>query len=339
MEAKVAVCVLNYNGEELLKKFIPTLLEHTPPSIGKVYIIDNCSNDNSVQLVQSTWPEIGLVVLGQNFGFTGGYNGGLKSIVAEYFVLINSDVEVTARWLEPMLTLFESTPKIGACQPKVKSYREKGKFEYAGASGGYIDFLGYPFCRGRIFDQIESDQGQYNNAIEVFWATGACMMIRSSLYFESGGLDESFFAHMEEIDLCWRLQRMGYQIYVQPNSVVYHVGGQTLSKDNPRKTYFNFRNSAYMLYKNTTDWSIYWKLPLKMLLDFVAGVKFWKDNSFAHFKAVLLAYNSFFRDYSRIRKTRSALKIKMPLKSQQIYSKSIIWHYFVLGRRYFSDLK
>lgn len=336
MTKKIAVCILNYNGAQLLKQFLPSVIEFS--SEAEVYVIDNQSTDDSCAVLAQDFPNVKIIVNEDNYGFTGGYNHGLTTVNEELLVLLNSDVEVTEGWLVPLAKAFDD-PTIAACQPKILAQRAKNSFEYAGASGGYIDWLGYPFCRGRIFETIELDQGQYDEPLQIFWASGACMVVRSEVFEKVGGFDVSFFAHMEEIDLCWRMQNSGYKIMCIPQSTVYHVGGETLSKENPRKTYFNFRNSATMLYKNTYDSSIYWKFSLKMLLDLVAAFKFWKDNTFDHFMAVIKAYAHFFRDLGSKRIKKYEFGVVKTKNLSTIYSKLIVFQYYLLKRRKYAQLK
>ncbi len=336
MTKKIAVCILNYNGAALLKQFLPSVIEFSREA--EVYVIDNQSTDNSLTVLSEDFPDVKVIVNEDNYGFTGGYNHGLTTVNEELLVLLNSDVEVTSGWLGPLAEAFDD-PSVAACQPKILAQRAKDYFEYAGASGGFIDWLGYPFCRGRIFETIELDEGQYDEPTQIFWASGACMMVRSEVFRKVGGFDISFFAHMEEIDLCWRMQNSGYQIMCIPQSTVYHVGGETLAKENPKKTYLNFRNSATMLYKNTYDSSLYWKFSLKMWLDLMAAFKFWKDNSFDHFTAVIKAYSHFFRDLSskRIKKYEFGVAQKRNLLT--IYPKLIVFQYYLLRRRKYANLK
>lgn len=336
MSKKIAVCILNYNGAQLLKKFLPSVIEFSQNA--EIYVIDNQSSDDSCAMLSRDFPEIKLIENEDNYGFTGGYNHGLSNINEELLVLLNSDVEVTSGWLEPLVAAFEDSD-VAACQPKILAQREKNQFEYAGAAGGFIDWLGYPFCRGRIFETTEVDQGQYDQPLQIFWASGACMVVRSDVFKRVGGFDLSFFAHMEEIDLCWRMQNIGYKIMCIPKSVVYHVGGETLSKENPRKTYLNFRNSATMLYKNTYNGSLYWKFPLKLSLDMVAAFKFWKDNTFDHFLAVIKAYLHFFRDLrsKRIKKYEFGLVETRNLST--ISPRLIVVQYYLLKRTQFNQLK
>tara|TARA_B110000444_G_scaffold231517_1_gene239538 strand:+ start:365 stop:1381 length:1017 start_codon:yes stop_codon:yes gene_type:complete len=290
---KTAVVVLNWNGKAWLEKYLPTLVNHSQEAT--VFVADNASTDDSVAFVKDNFPTVKIIVNTSNGGYAKGYNDALKQINAEYFVLINSDIAVTDGWLSPIIILMDSDKKIAACQPKILDYKKRNTFEYAGASGGFIDNLGYPFCRGRIFDDIEQDNGQYNDAIEVFWATGACLFVRASHFNEIGGLDEDFFAHQEEIDLCWRLKNKGYKIMVQPKSVVYHFGGGTLNTDSPLKTYLNFRNNLFMLFKNLPTSSLFTTLPTRLVLDGVAALTFLsKEKGLQHVLAIAKSHFSFY---------------------------------------------
>lgn len=285
---KVAVVILNYNGRDFLEKFLPNVVSYSRGA--NIWVIDNASTDSSMDFLNASYPDVLVVQLSSNLGYAGGYQEGLRSIRAEYYVLLNSDVEVTKGWLEPMLQLLENDPSIAACQPKILSHHLRSSFEYAGAAGGFIDVLGYPFCRGRVFDTIEMDNGQYNDAREIFWATGACLFVRSSAYHQAGGLDQRFFAHMEEIDLCWRLKMEGFKVYYQGLSVVYHVGGGTLDSGNPFKTYLNFRNSILMLIKNDSWNSLYWKVPLRFLIDFLILLRLMLGGNFRGAMAISKAH-------------------------------------------------
>ena len=290
---KTAVVVLNWNGKEWLEKFLPNLVNHS--QVATVFVADNASTDDSVDYVKINFPTVKIIVNASNGGYAKGYNDVLKQIDAEYFVLINSDIEVTAGWLSPIISLMDSDKQIASCQPKILNYNSKTKFEYAGASGGFIDNLGYPFCRGRIFDDLEQDKGQYNDAVEVFWATGACLFVRSTHFWELGGLDEDFFAHQEEIDLCWRLKNKGYKIMVQPKSVVYHVGGGTLNASSPFKTHLNFRNNLFMLFKNLPISYLFTTIPMRLVLDGVAALTFLnKEKGLEHVLAIAKAHFSFY---------------------------------------------
>lgn len=269
----VAVVILNWNGKKYLQQFLPFLLKSTYPGL-KIYVADNGSTDESIDFLKLYYPNIAIIDNQKNYGFADGYNHALKVVTEEYIVLLNSDIEITPKWIEPAVDLFESDPTIGAIQPKILDYKNKQSFEYAGAAGGWIDRLGYPFSKGRIFDILEKDNGQYDQTEEIFWASGAAMFVRKSAFIKAGGFDAFFFAHQEEIDLCWRMQNAGYKIMSCPDSVVYHIGGGTLSKDNPKKIYLNFRNNLIMLWKNLNSSQLVWIIPFRFALDAVSA---WKN--------------------------------------------------------------
>ena len=317
---KVAVVILNFNGQKFLETFLPSVINNTNEY--EIIVVDNASTDNSLSFLGNYYPTIKIIRLTKNQGFAGGYNSALKKIEAEYYVLLNSDVEVTANWVNPIIDLMDIDKKIAACQPKIKSYHQKTHFEYAGAAGGYIDWLGYPFCRGRVFDYYEEDKGQYDDTTEVFWATGACMFVRASVFHQLGGFDDNFFAHMEEIDLCWRMKNAGYRIMYTSASTVYHVGGGTLHKSNPRKTFLNYRNGLAMLYKNLPLNKLLLTILLRLILDGISGIKLLFDGSFADFLAVIKAHFAF---YAMIPK----LERNLPKTVDKIHQKSIVWEYFV----------
>ncbi|MBK5279827.1 MAG: glycosyltransferase family 2 protein, partial [Bacteroidia bacterium] len=269
---QTAVVILNYNGEELLRKFLPSVLKFSENA--RIIVADNNSSDKSVEVLTKEFPQVEVIRISSNLGFCGGYNYALSKIEAKYFVLLNSDVEVTENWIEPVVTLFENKPTVGAAQPKILSYSNRQLFEYAGAGGGFIDTLGYPFCRGRIFNSLEIDKHQYDDTLQIFWATGACLFVRAELFRKMEGFDEDFFAHMEEIDFCWKLNRAGYSVLYQGASTVYHLGGGTLSVSNPRKTYLNFRNGLSLIVKHLSTGHLLWKLPIRIFLDWVAIIKY-----------------------------------------------------------------
>jgi GT2 family glycosyltransferase len=335
---KVAVVILNWNGVDHLKRFLPSVEKHTQISDVKIIIADNNSSDNSVEFIATNYPDIVIIQLDQNYGFAGGYNRSLKQVEAEYYVLLNSDIEVTANWLQPLIDLMDSNDKIGACQPKIHAYNNKAKFEYAGAAGGYIDKFGYPFCRGRILSEIEHDTGQYDTSCRIFWATGACLMVRANLFHELKGLDPNFFAHMEEIDLCWRIQNLGYKIYCEPKALVYHVGGGTLPNNNPRKLYLNYRNSLFMLFKNLPAQKLIPTLFLRLLLDGASGSIYLLSRRFSFLKAVLAAHLSFYLKLPGLLKQR---KINNPPRSfpATVYSKSILKQFFIAKNRTYSSIE
>lgn len=336
MDSKVAVVILNWNGKKLLERFLPSLVEHTKNAA--IYIADNGSTDDSVSFIENNYPHIQTIVFSENKGFCKGYNAALNQIDADIFILLNSDVEVTPGWINPLIHLLDTNSSVGACQPKIKDLNKKNHFEYAGAAGGFIDHLGYPFCRGRIFDTIEEDKGQYNSDIEVFWASGACLAIRSSIFKEEGGFDESFFAHMEEIDLCWRISNKGHKIYCCANSEVYHLGGGSLNKINPRKTYLNFRNNFMMLLKNLDSASYIKVIPLRLMLDGVAGVKFLIEGNFSHCWAIIRAHFYCYVNLKTIRKKRKKDVPKLTNK-KGVYRGSIVKAYYLNNIRSYLDVE
>lgn len=327
---KVSVVILNYNGEKLLPQFLPSVIRHSKDA--HIVVADNASTDQSLNILAEQFPTIEVIRLDKNYGFCGGYNRALNQVKATYYVLLNSDVEVTPDWLSPLVSLLDSQPSIAAVQPKILSYNQKGHFEYAGAGGGFIDSFGYPFCRGRLFNFTEADHGQYNDTREIFWATGACMMIRSEVYHTLGGLDVDFFAHMEEIDLCWRIQRADLSVFYCGASHVYHVGAGTLSRSNPRKTYFNFRNGLSLLFKNWSTPSLLLKFPIRLLLDDVAAFKFLLSGNPADATAVLKAHVHFFRNLKINVQKRRIFK-KYRFSTRNIFKGLVLWDYFILGKK------
>ncbi|MBN8703083.1 MAG: glycosyltransferase family 2 protein [Bacteroidetes bacterium] len=336
---KVAIVILNWNGKALLEKFLPSVITNNC-SYATIYVADNASTDDSISFLKTNFPQIEIISNAVNGGFAKGYNDALRKIDADYYVLLNSDVEVTANWIESVIALMESDNQIAACQPKIKSYNNKDYFEYAGAAGGFIDKYGYPFCRGRIFNSFEKDEGQYNDVKEIMWATGACLFIRADIYKKVGGLDEDFFAHMEEIDLCWRIKNLGWKIMYCPYSTVYHLGGGTLSKINHHKTYLNFRNNLYLLCKNHSSEYFRIKLFLRFILDGIAAIKFLGSLEFDHFWAVFRAHMSFYANFSSVLRKRNELKKQIKTYSTSaIYRESLIKAYFFRGVRKFSELK
>lgn len=333
---KCAIVILNYNGRKFLEQFLPNVLENTNRELAEVIVADNASTDDSVAFMQSHYPNIRLIENESNGGFATGYNLALRQIEAEYFVLLNSDIEVTPHWIEPVLEMMDADETIAACQPKILSYYDKTKFEYAGSCGGFIDKYGYPFCRGRIFQNLETDEGQYDTPMEVFWATGACMFVRAGLFLKCGGLDDSFFAHMEEIDFCWRMKNMGYRIFCCPQSKVYHIGGGTLPKNSPRKTYLNFRNNLSLLVKNLPDNKLRSVIVYRIFLDWIAAFKFLCEGCFGDFKAVFQAHFDFYKRLGDLREKRSQLQQN---QVGCMYQRNIVFDGMLFGKKKFSDLK
>ena len=331
----IAVVILNWNGKKWLEKFLPTVIEKS--SMANIYIADNASTDDSISLIENNFPTVKIIQNQLNEGYAKGYNDALKDLKEKYFVLLNSDIEVTNNWIEPIINLMEENPNISACQPKILDYNNKDSFEYAGASGGYIDNLGYPFTRGRIFDSIESDNNQYDDVKEIFWASGACFFVRADHFNEVNGFDNDFFAHQEEIDLCWRLKIKGYQIMVHPCSVVYHVGGGTLDDSSPFKTYLNFRNNLFMLTKNLNFFSLLITLYFRLPLDGIAAVTLLKKkNGFLHLLAVLRAHLVFYVSIPRLLFKRQINTAKTNLVGKMGFS--ILVKYYLEGKTKFSEL-
>lgn len=328
----IAVVILNYNGETLLAQFLSSVVKHSGNA--EIYVADNGSSDQSLNLVRNRFPGVRIVELGANLGFCGGYNQSLRQISADYYVLLNSDVEVTPAWLEPLKALLDARPEIAAVQPKILSFHEKHLFEYAGAGGGFIDSLGYPFCRGRIFDHLESDSGQYDDERPVFWTSGACMMIRSQKFHEHNGFDEDLFAHMEEIDLCWKLNRSGNVVYYCGKSHVYHLGAGTLGYHHPRKTYLNFRNGLSLIFKHLGSVELMWKLPLRMFLDWTAAMVFLLKGQAGNSASVLRAHADFVKQWGHLRRKRKKIQSDFPdYPRTNIHSGLIIFDYYLRKRK------
>lgn len=326
---KASVVILNWNGRKLLDKFLHTVIEHTNSDLCRVIVADNGSTDDSISFIEENFPEVPLIKLDDNYGFADGYNKALQQVNSEYVVLLNSDVETTPNWLDTLITYMDNHPEAAAVQPKILSYNEKHKFEYAGASGGFIDRFGYPFCRGRILEKVEEDKGQYDEVIPIFWATGACLCIRLKDYIETGGLDGRFFAHMEEIDLCWRLNARGRKIMCIPSSVVYHVGGASLSKDNPKKMYLNFRNNLLMLYKNVQNKSCNFIFSVRFILDVLAYIHLLLKGQFKSAHAIIDAYSDFIKmrdSYTQVRKDNLSKATVKDIPTQ--LHKSILLKYY-----------
>jgi hypothetical protein len=337
---RIAIVILNFNGSHHLKRFLPSVCRYSVSPGNRIIMVDNGSNDDSVSFVRSTFPEIDLIEFSKNNGFAPGYCLALKQVDATYFVLLNSDVEVTPGWLEPLYTAMESDPSMGACMPRMRDYNHPDHFEYAGAAGGFIDYLGYPFCRGRLLSSVEKDTGQYDQPRDIFWASGACMFVRSSAYFRAGGLDEDFFAHMEEIDLCWRMRRTGFSIRAVPESIVYHIGGGTLPNNNPHKLFLNYRNNLYLLFKNLTIIQLVPVLFMRMILDGMSALVYLVNGSGSFCKAVFQAHMAFYKNIPRLIRKRIELKGTIGrVHIKEIYPRSILFDFFVRKKRYFSELE
>lgn len=339
MAKRISIVILNWNGEKMLQKYLPTVVRLSE-EFADIWIADNASTDNSLSWVQTYCPSVKVVCLDKNYGFAEGYNKALEHINTEYYVLLNSDVEVTEGWLQPLVALMDEHPEIGACQPKLLGISRRTFFEYAGASGGYIDKYGYPFCRGRIMDCVEEDSGQYDDTAEIHWATGACLFIRSKSYWSVGGLDARFFAHNEEIDLCWRLRLQGQKVMVEPKSHVYHVGGGTLPKSNPMKTYLNFRNNLTMLYKNLPEKELKHVMRVRFWLDYIAAFKMLVvDRNFSEAKAVWRGRRDFIRWRHEFDEDRRNIGKSHAKSFSLLKPYSILWKYYVRGMKKYSMIK
>jgi len=334
--ATVSVVIINYNGRKYLEKFLPSVLASTYSNM-ELIIADNASTDDSLDFLRSVYPSTRIIPLRRNFGYAGGYNEALKEVQSDYYVLLNSDVEVTAGWLEPVIELMEQNKQIGACQPKILSYRQKDQFEYAGGAGGWLDCLGYPFARGRIFDICEKDSGQYNETAPIFWASGAALFVRAELFHKAKGFDTYFFAHMEEIDFCWRLQLLGHSIYACPASEVYHVGGGTLPKGNERKVFLNFRNNMIMLAKNLPKRQSFWKIPLRICMDLISATKSLFAGQWVYFLAVGEAHLAFFR-WVLFKQGKSVFPVRRRARLSGWYMHCVAWKHFVEGKERFDEI-
>lgn len=336
---KVAIVILNWNGADMMRRYLPTVIKYSCDD-ATVYVADNASTDGSLSLLSGEFKECKVIRFDKNWGFADGYNKALAQIEAEYYILLNSDIEVTHHWLTPLVEFMDSHPEVAACQPKLLSLIDKDCFEYAGACGGFIDRYGYPFCRGRIFNTIERDNGQYDYRQEIFWATGAAMMVRSVDYWNAGGLDGRFFAHNEEIDLCWRMRILGRKIFCIPESRVYHLGGGTLPKGNPMKTFLNFRNNLTMLYKCLPDKDLKHVMRVRWLLDYVAAFEMLLlKHNYGDFRAVLRARRAFLKWKSDFREDRQRILAGNVLRDiPERRSFMLLWQYYIKGKKHFGDL-
>ncbi|MBX3255460.1 MAG: glycosyltransferase family 2 protein [Chitinophagaceae bacterium] len=332
----VAVVILNWNGKKFLEQFLSSVIASTYPAL-KIIVADNGSTDDSVAFLKTHYPAVIVLQNKTNEGFAKGYNTALKQVEAAYSILLNSDVEVTPGWIEPVIDLMERNKSIGACQPKIRSWHDKRMFEYAGASGGWIDRFGYAFCRGRVFNVLEEDKGQYEDAGPVFWASGCALFVRTAVYHELNGLDEYFFAHQEEIDLCWRMQLSGHVVFVCPQSTVYHVGGGSLPQGSPRKVFLNYRNSLIMLTKNYTLREKLWKLPARLVLDGISVLPPLLKGDWKYMAAVLKAHFSYY-SWLFSKKDRRFFPPGRSASPGGIYQGSVIWQFFIKKRRYFSEI-
>lgn len=332
----VAIVILNWNGRRHLQQFLPSVIASTYSNL-KIIVADNASSDDSLPFLKAHYPAIEIMALAENYGFAKGYNEALKKIEADYFMLLNSDVAVTPDWLQPMVDLLEKSAAHAACQPKILSYKQRDFFEYAGAAGGWLDAFGYPFARGRIFDVCEKDSGQYNRLQQVFWTSGAALLIKPHAFRNVQGFDEMFFAHQEEIDLCWRLQLQGYKLFCCPAAVVYHVGGGTLPRGNSRKTFLNFRNNLMMLAKNLHPAEAWWKLPFRLVLDHVSAVKGLLSGDGGYFLAILRAHAAFMEWLVFKQKTRSKNRMRMKFM-KGVYQHNIVWQHFAKKKNRFFEI-
>lgn len=342
--ASVAVVILNYNGRAYLEKFLVSIQQGGYDQLS-IYVADNGSTDQSLAWLREHAPEVQLIDLKKNYGFAEGYNRALRQVDADYYILLNSDLEVTPGWIDPVIRRLEEDPSVAACQPKILAYQDKTAFEYAGAAGGWIDYFGYPFCRGRVFDHTEKDEGQYDQRAEVFWASGAAFFVRARLFHQIGGFDPDYFAHAEEIDLCWRLKRAGYKIEVVPESRVYHLGGGTLNYQSPNKTYLNFRNTLYTIFKNEPSGKLLWLIPVRLVFDGLASCLFLIQGKLSHIQAIIRAHWNFFPRLGILQKKRrhyneliARSRSKWPANENGRYAGSIVWQYYALGKKRFKEI-
>lgn len=335
---KIAIVILNWNGREFLERFLPGVVRHSSSPGMKIIVADNGSSDDSLEFIRNKFKKVEIIELDKNYGFAGGYNKAFEKINSEYYILLNSDVEVSENWIEPIIKKMDNDPVVAAAMPKILSYQNRSKFEYAGAAGGFIDKWGYPFCRGRILNNIEPDNNQYNDSIEIFWASGACLFIRSKIFHDAGGFDDDFFAHMEEIDLCWRIKNLGYKIYCYPCSQVYHIGGGTLPNETPSKLFLNFRNSLWLLLKNLPAKKLYPVLLIRRILDGLAAMKFYLTLDWKKGNAVFKAHISYCKHFRKMKQKRKTADFKNKDLPSSVYRKSILISYFLKKKKTFNEL-
>lgn len=335
---KIAIVILNWNGREFLERFLPGVVRHSSSPGMKIIVADNGSSDDSLEFIRNKFKNVEIIELDKNYGFAGGYNKALEKINSEYYILLNSDVEVSENWIEPIIKKMDDDPVVAAAMPKIISYHDISKFEYAGAAGGFIDKWGYPFCRGRILNNIEPDNNQYNDSIEIFWASGACLFIKSKIFHDAGGFDDDFFAHMEEIDLCWRIKNLGYKIYCYPCSQVYHIGGGTLPNETPPKLFLNFRNSLWVLLKNLPAKKLYQVLLIRKILDGLAAMKFYLTLDWRKGNAVFKAHLSYYKHFRKMKQKRKSADFNNKNLPSSVYRKSILISYFLKKKKTFNEL-
>lgn len=335
---KIAIVILNWNGREFLERFLPGVVRYSSSPGMKIIVADNGSSDDSLEFIRNKFKNVEIIELDKNYGFAGGYNKAFERINSEYYILLNSDVAVSENWIEPIIKKMDDDPVVAAAMPKIISYHDRSKFEYAGAAGGFIDKWGYPFCRGRILNNIEPDNNQYNDSIEIFWASGACLFIKSKIFHDAGGFDDDFFAHMEEIDLCWRIKNLGYKIYCYPCSQVYHVGGGTLPNETPSKLFLNFRNSLWVLLKNLPAKKLYQVLLIRKILDGLAAMKFYLTLDWRKGNAVFKAHMSYYKHFRKMKQKRKSANSNNKNLPSSVYRKSILISYFLKKKKTFNEL-
>ncbi len=335
---KIAIVILNWNGREFLERFLPGVVRHSSSPGMKIIVADNGSSDDSLEFIRNKFKKIEIIELDKNYGFAGGYNKAFERINSEYYILLNSDVAVSENWIEPIIKKMDDDPVVAAAMPKIISYHDRSKFEYAGAAGGFIDKWGYPFCRGRILNNIEPDNNQYNDSIEIFWASGACLFIKSKIFHDAGGFDDDFFAHMEEIDMCWRIKNLGYKIYCYPCSQIYHIGGGTLPNETPSKLFLNFRNSLWVLLKNLPAKKLYQVLLIRKILDGLAAMKFYLTLDWRKGNAVFKAHLSYYKHFRKMKQKRKSADFNKKNLPSSVYKKSILISYFLKKKKTFNEL-